>query len=173
MTMNRLKSDDGFTLMEAVMSLMVVSLSLAALLAVGNLCAKAQKAVAAEKTASRALADERMRLTTALAAVEPVTETGFVGGDHALAQLHDKAMTVIYTAGPGFHMRYVSASGVDDHWPGNATGAVQRNAVQRRLRAVILSDSHGAPVIVVRLRADQSQACRFDPVSQTCREGGA
>lgn len=169
-----LTSDDGFTLMEAVISLMVVSLSLAALLAVANLSVRTQKAVVAERTDARAAAAERARLATALGAVEPVTETGFVGSNRTLAAVRAGGASVIYSARPGFRLRYVGEDGVTERWPGSlAAGQDQAAATHRRLRAVILSDSHGAPVAVVSLRADLSQACRFDAASQTCRETGA
>jgi len=169
-----LGSEDGFTLMEAVISLTVVSLSLAALLAVGALCVRNQKAVAAEKAAARASAAEETRLAAALHAVEPVTEAGFVGSDRTLAAVRDGGARIVYSASPGFRLRYVGEDGVAAQWPsGPATSQQQAAPLHRRLRAVILSDSHGAPVATVPLNADLSQACRFDAASQTCREGGA
>ncbi len=82
MTPAALKSEDGFTLAEAVMSLLVVSLMLAALLATASLCVRTNTAVALEKQDARAIAAERTRLSAALDQVQPVTGAGVVGSDH-------------------------------------------------------------------------------------------
>jgi len=170
-----LKSEDGFTLAEAVISLLVVSLSLAALLATASLCVRTNRAVAAGKLEARAIAEERTRLAAALSAVEPVTDGTVVGSDRTLAAVRAGGATILYTAKPGFHLRYAGDAGVGDRWPeaptAQATGDTR--AVPARLGAVILTGKDGAPVATLRLDADLSQACRLDPATGICHEGGA
>jgi type II secretory pathway pseudopilin PulG len=175
MTPAVLKSEDGFTLAEAVMSLLVVSLSLAALLATASLCVRTNRAVAAGKLEARAIAEERARLLTALSTVEPVTDGTVVGSDRTLAAVRPGGATVLYTARPGFHLRYIGDTGIGDHWPEApaAQTAGETRAVPARLGAVILTGKDGAPMATLRLDADLSQACRLDPATGVCHEGGA
>ncbi len=174
MTPAALKSEDGFTLAEAVMSLLVVSLMLAALLATASLCVRTNTAVALEKQDARAIAAERTRLSAALDQVQPVTGAGVVGSDRTVAAVRAGGATILYTARPGFHLRYVGEAGTGDRWPEIAARTTaDTRAVPARLQAVILTAGDGAPAAVIRLRADLSQACRLDPATGVCHEGGA
>ena len=159
-------ADQGFTLTETLMALLVVSLALTSIVVATNLVTrqnrKAATALAVVKSADGIL----RQMEGALSPFGPFTDN--LSGDvHKLSYECRQPVRCNFALPPGrWTLRYLSAGRTLTSWPGLA----DKTGTKPRLEALVLQDGNGDTAGIVRLEAEQATVCQFDMISRSCRE---
>jgi type II secretory pathway pseudopilin PulG len=166
-------NEAGFSLAETLVALVIISLSLGGVFIVAGLGAKIQTRVMAQKVSAQAIQSQEKDLSRRLALAGPYTSDNFDGTPAHFIVSSEGVATMGYRAPEGLRLRYVGDTGALDNWPDigltDDAGHIDARR-QGRLRAVVLTDVKGVPVVTIRLRVDERAACNFNAVSQTCAE---
>lgn len=166
-------NEAGFSLAETLVALVIISLSLGGVFIVAGLGAKTQTRVMAQKTSAQAIQSQEKDLSRRLALAGPYTADNFDGTPAHFIVSSEGVATLGYRAPEGLRLRYIGDTGALDNWPDigltDETGHIDARQ-QGRLRAVMLTDIKGMPVVTIRLRTDERTACNFNAVSRTCAE---
>lgn len=171
----RSDSDDGFTLTEAVIALLVISLSLAGVLQLARLSAKDQKRTVEQVVEAKAQREGLQRLETELSAVEPLYADQFTATPQGLSCLPVAPKPCAIKPPKGYQLRYVVAGQETPQWPLPATSdETVGYATKERLNALIVLDKEGRVVGAIELKVDHPADCQFDMISRACRrpQGG-
>ncbi|MFP1132804.1 type II secretion system protein [Asticcacaulis sp. W401b] len=167
--------DDGFTLTEAVIALLVISLSLAGVLQLARLSARDQKRTVEQVVEAKAHRDGLQRLQMELNAVEPLYADQFSATPQGLGCLPVAPKPCAIKPPKGYQFRYVVAGQETPQWPLSATSdETVGYATKERLNALIVLDKEGRVAGAIELKVDHPPDCQFDMISRACRrpQGG-
>lgn len=158
------RADDGFTLTETLMALLVVSLALAGILTATSMVARSNA------NSARHLADDREidGLVKKLRLLVPDNApANHVVGNVSSVAVDCGASRCRFSLPDGrYSLAYVGQGLVHKSWP----SATMADGNEARLEALILQDEDKKTVGVVKLSVEQSISCQFDMISRTCRE---
>ncbi len=170
-----MKHDQGFTLTETLVALLVISLSLAALIVAASLVARFDRRGWTATKQEREIATTESRIAAILHAREPLRGDDLVGTarrfDYVCTPGAGNAPDCHFTLSesdiPNVHMMYASENEIRPDWPPQTTTG---ETEPPRLEALILQDGQNKTLAVIRLGTDQDKDCQFDMISRTCRE---
>jgi len=157
-----MRHDDGFTLTETLTALVVVSLSLACIIAATMEVTRVNRRIVDTHRQSAVTGETIARVTAILHDHEPVMAedlSGDVDGFECLTgncRFHAKPLRVTYLSG----------GKTSDYWPPLHW---QQTHEDPRLDGVILGDARGRTLAVIDLVADEPKDCIFDMISRICR----
>jgi len=157
-----MKHDDGFTLTETLTALVVVSLSLACIVAATTQVTRINRRIADSHKQTVITNDTVARVATMLHAQEPVMAKDLSGNVDGFECLTGNCR---FRARP-MRVAYLSEGTTLDYWPPLHW---QQAQVEPRLEGVILNDSNGKTLAVIPLMADEPKDCIFDMISRVCR----
>jgi|GEM_PF-3430556 len=162
--------ENGFTLVEAVIALLVISLALAAVLQLARLSASDQRRTVAQVIQAK---DHHMVLEgveSALLPVEPLYVDQFTATSDRLNCLPDAPVSCALSPPEGYQFRYVVGGIEYTEWPLRAATQETRDyASSERLNALIVLDKEGRLAGAIELRVDHPPDCQFDMISRICR----
>jgi type II secretory pathway component PulJ len=167
MTTLALSHDQGFTLAEAVMSLLVVSLALAGLLQVTAYNARSQARIGTHQKDLKLIDQQSIALERVLNEVGAV-EDRFTGRKDYLSAKDAAGIDHEFRAPHGWQLKYLSNGQALAEWPPLAEQNLEISH-RSKLGAVALSNDKGQPVKVARVRIEQNPDCQFDMISRDCR----
>jgi len=162
--------EDGFTLVEALVALLIISLSLAGVLEAARFVAHLNARVMATRRVNVAATQLRDEVAHRLQPVQPITGDD-LGGDakhihvrcpQGLPGTHDCGVD----AQASLSFAYISQGQVLAVWPPQPDAP---DVVQPRLEAVLLRDTAGKNIAVIPLPVEHNRNCAFDMISRTCR----
>ncbi len=167
--------EDGFTLTETLIALLVISLSLAGLIAIASLVAHFERGEWMRTRQDKQLTETEAQIAAILHAREPVRGKALTGEaqgfTYACVPASQDSPVCRFSLGashiPNLHLKYVSQGNMRSDWP---PPPEPTDIEAPRLEALILQDGGNRTVGVIRLDADQSQDCQFDMISRICRE---
>jgi prepilin-type N-terminal cleavage/methylation domain-containing protein len=162
------REDDGFTLVEMVVALAVVSFALAGILAATNLVTRHNQQMLRLDRAVRAAEEARSHLYTALSPYGPFDTNNLTGGERTVDYDCGKSRCQFRLASAGQRLVYVSEGEVLRSWPPKLVAEGR----EQRLEVLILQDLSGTTLGLVRLETEQAEDCQFDMISRTCRGEG-
>ncbi|MFN3806529.1 type II secretion system protein [Asticcacaulis sp.] len=167
--------EEGFTLTEAVIALLVISLSLATVLQLTRLSTADQKRAVGQVVQAKAHREVLGKIEGDIRAIEPLNSDQFSAMPQGLKCLSTAAKPCEVLPPGGYQFRYVVAGHETSRWPltlnaDNTAGY----ATQDRLNALIVLDKQGKVVGAIELKVDQPADCQFDMISRACRrpDGG-
>jgi prepilin-type N-terminal cleavage/methylation domain-containing protein len=156
------RNDDGFTLIETLTALLVVSLSLACIVAATTEVTHINRRIADSHKQAVAANETVARVSAMLRAQEPVMAEDLSGNADGFECLTGNCR---FRAKP-LRVTYVSGGKTSEYWPPLHW---QQSAADPRLEGVILNDKAGRTLAVIDLAADEPKDCIFDMISRTCR----
>jgi len=164
-----LTSDDGFTLAEAMMSLLVIGLAFGGLIQVAAQGAKTQARSIVHQKDMKLADQQAKKLEAEFEMTVPADGEDFTGRRDYLSVNDQVGHAHLYRAPTGWQLNYVSGGKLFHQWPrqGDETLAVGED--RPRLEAVALSDAKGTPITLIKLRTEQAATCQFDMISRQCR----
>lgn len=162
------RRDDGFTLVETVVALTVVSLALAGILVATNLVTRHNQQMVKARQAAKATEDTLARLRKGLMPHQPFFAGDLTGSARDIAYDCGAGRCRFRLSSPSQRLAYVSRGQISASWPPK----VVHEGEEQRLEALILQDLSGTTLGLVRLEAEQGEECQFDMISRTCRGEG-
>lgn len=153
----RLTHDDGFSLIEAVCALAIISMAFAVLFQTAGLLRERQLAGAKRRQAQAEVERSVRDLQTFLRAAGP-PHTALIEGTPREIVSGETGQSI--TAPSKLDFGYVGADGVDGNWTATSD--------PKRLRGVTLS-SGPSVVAVARAAAEDEGTCEFDLIDRVCR----
>ena len=164
------RSDSGFTLVEALVALLIISLALAGVLQTARFVAHLNSRVVVADRAEKAAVQMKHDVALQLLPVQPIMGDDLVGDaahiqvrcPEAMPGTHD--CTVAST--PGLSFAYISQGQVLKQWP---QAPVTPDTAPVRLEAVLIRNAVGKNIAVIPLPVEHNRNCAFDMVSRTCR----
>jgi type II secretory pathway pseudopilin PulG len=167
MTMKN-RQDEGFSLIEAVAALLVISLALASVFQLARMTARAQTRAAA--VAATAAEDSRaVRLVEShVRKMEPLMQATLQASPERLKCARSDGPCEI-SAPVGYHFQYVVDGAPVARWPDRAHSKTEESDPEGRVTALVLLDKTGRTAGVIELAVDHTADCRFDLISRTCR----
>ncbi len=157
-----MRQDDGFSLTETLTALVVVSLSLACIVAATTQVTHIDRRITETHRQSIATNETVARVAAMLRDHEPVMSADLSGNTDGFECLTGNCR---FRAKP-MHVAYVSDGRTLDYWPPLHW---QQASETPRLDSVILNDPNGRTLAVIDLVADEPKDCIFDMISRTCR----
>ena len=169
MTRRETAPDAGFTLTEMLVALLIISLSMAGLLAAVKLVSRYDQKLVAARREQRQVGAFAADLQAQLRARQPVID-GVVDGDsHALSYPCDASLRTgphdCRLSAPEGELRYVSRAEALSVWPVPNL----KPGETRRLEAVVWRSASGKTLAIVKLPVEQGADCQFDMISRSCR----
>lgn len=169
MTVDDKAADAGFTLTEMLVALLIISLSMAGLLAAVKLVSRYDQRLITTRNEARAVKTFAENLQAQLLARQPIIDNRIDGDKRTIGYscdaniqrgVHDCRLSV-----PHGELAYVSQGESLNAWP------VQNLKVgeTRRLEAVVWRSKAGKTLAIVKLPVEQGADCQFDMISRTCR----
>jgi len=154
------RSDEGFTLTEMLVALLVISLSLAGLFQIGRITGRYQQAIVLEQKTQIKRHQFQAKLWQALHPLEPITDE--VTGSVLTLSLDGQIFKASDIAAS---FSYISDGQSYDHWPIE----VQDGQITPRLEAISLLNQHGEPIGILHFKIDHAKDCQFDMLTRQCR----
>ena len=164
----RTRGDDGFTLVETVVALTVVSFAFAGILAATNLVTRHNQRLVKTQEAVRAADETLARLKADLLPHQPIFATDLTGSPRDIVYDCKTGRCRFRLSSPTQRLVYVSEGEILTSWPPK----VILEGREHRLEALILQDLSGTTLGLVHLETEQSEDCQFDMISRTCRGEG-
>jgi prepilin-type N-terminal cleavage/methylation domain-containing protein len=164
----KIKGDEGFTLVETVVALTVVSFALAGILAATNLVTRHNQRLVKTQETERSADETLARLKVDLLPHQPFFATDLTGSSRDIVYDCKTGRCRFHLSAPAQRLVYVSEGEVLTSWPPK----VILEGREQRLEALILQDLSGTTLGLVRLETEQSEDCQFDMISRTCRGEG-
>jgi hypothetical protein len=161
-----MRHDDGFTLTETLTALVVVSLSLACIIAATMAVTQINRRIVDSHKQSVTANETAVRVTAMLHDHEPVMAEDLSGNVDGFECLTGNCR---FNAKP-LHVTYVSGGKTSAYWPPLHW---QQTHEDPRLEGVILGDARGRTLAVIDLVADEPKDCIFDMISRVCRAPAA
>jgi prepilin-type N-terminal cleavage/methylation domain-containing protein len=158
--------DDGFTLTETLTALVVVSLSLACIIAATQQVTQINRRIVTTHRQSVATTETVARVAALLRDHEPVMAKDLSGNSDGFECLIGSCR---FRAKP-LRLSYVSRGQTSPYWPPLHW---QQAAEEPRLEEVVLDDAAGRTLAVINLVADEPKDCVFDMISRICRTTAA
>jgi prepilin-type N-terminal cleavage/methylation domain-containing protein len=165
--MNR-RRDDGFTLVETVVALTVVSLALAGILVVTNLVTRYNHQVVRAQQTGRSVENTLAQLSSRLSPHQPYFADALTGTARDIEYDCGADRCRFRLSSKSQRLAYISQGKVSASWPPK----ILLEDREQRLEALILQDLSGTTLGLVRLEAEQPEDCQFDMISRTCRGEG-
>lgn len=162
------RRDDGFTLVETVVALTVVSLALAGILVATNLVTRHNQQVVRARRTAKAAEATLARLRDDLTPHQPFFADDLTGSARDVVYDCGAGRCRFRLSSPSQRLVYVSQGEILTSWPPK----VVHEGEEQRLEALILQDLSGTTLGLVRLEAEQGEDCQFDMISRTCRGEG-
>jgi type II secretory pathway pseudopilin PulG len=161
------KNDDGFTLTEALVGLLLISLSLGGLFQVGSLVSRQYNKTVEIQHRAQNFKRLVANLETDLRPLEPITN-GVIGDKNTIR--NDSLL--IQGSKSGAQFSYLSEGQVFNHWP------VERVIddlphTPMRLEAIVITDKQGMPLGLVAFKVENAKDCVFDMITRNCRPEAA
>ncbi len=157
-----MRHDDGFTLTETLTALVVVSLSLACIVAATTEVTQVNRRIIESHKSSVATAETVARVTAMLQDNQPIMAKDLSGNVDGFECLTGNCR---FYAKP-MHVAYLSAGKTSAYWPPLHW---QQAQVEPRLEGVVLNDASGRTLATISLEADEPKDCVFDMISRVCR----
>jgi prepilin-type N-terminal cleavage/methylation domain-containing protein len=169
MTFDAKSPDAGFTLTEMLVALLIISLSMAGLLAAVKLVSRYDQRLVAARNEARDVKTFAANLETQLLTRQPIEDNRIDGDGKTLGYpcdasiqrgVHDCHLSV-----PQGELSFISQGETLNSWP------IQnlKPGETRRLEAVIWRSAAGKTLAIVKLPVEQGADCQFDMISRTCR----
>lgn len=161
--------DSGFTLTEALIALLVISLALAGALQASRIVATFNKHVLAQAKADKDMIAFQAEASKRLLPLQPITENKFKGDARLMTfPCNPTAPTPLCTlSAPTGTFVYVSGGSVHATWP---DGTPSLSIPSSRLEALALHDQQGKTLAIIKFPVEHAGDCQFDMISRTCRE---
>jgi prepilin-type N-terminal cleavage/methylation domain-containing protein len=160
--------DDGFTLVETLAALTVVSLALAGILAATSLVTRHNRQVVKAQQTAKAVEDTLSGLGASLSPHQPFFAEDLTGSPRDIIYDCGVGRCRFRLSSPSQRLAYISEGKVLKSWPPK----VMTEDPEPRLEALILQDLSGTTLGLVRLETEQLEDCQFDMISRTCRGEG-
>lgn len=161
------RRDDGFTLVETVVALTVVSLALAGILVATNLVTRHNQQVLRARQTAKMAEDTLALLRDGLTPHQPFFADDLTGSARDIAYDCGLRRCQFRLTALSQRLVYVSQGKILASWPPKVI-----EAPDQRLEALILQDLSGTTLGLVRLETEQPEDCQFDMISRTCRGEG-
>ena len=161
-----MRHDDGFTLTETLTALVVVSLSLACIIAATTEVTHINRRTVDTHKQSMATNETVARVTEMLRDHEPILAEDLSGNVDGFECLTGNCR---FRAKP-LRVAYLTGGRTSAYWPPLHWQQTHENP---RLDGVILDDAGGRTVAVINLVADEPKDCVFDMISRVCRTSTA
>ena len=162
------RHDDGFTLVEALMALLIVSLSLAGVFEASRFVSHMDRRVLNARQAAQKDAAFQADLMAKLTPLQPIEGDDLSGDAHKMRFTCDpgtKSQNCAINAGDNRQFAYVGNGATAPQWPPVAV----EGGAPSRLEAVLVRDSRGNNIAVIKLPVEHNRNCQFDMISRTCR----
>lgn len=162
--------DEGFSLIEAVTALIVISLALGSVFQLARMTTRAQMRAAAVVATG---AEDRQVVRSVEADIrgmEPLMKATLQASPEGLKCAAATAPCEI-TAPDGYRFQYVVDGALVTKWPDGVHTAREEGAPEGRLTALVLLDKAGRTAGLIELPVDHAADCRFDLISRSCRVG--
>ena len=159
---------DGFTLVEALVALLIISLSLASVFEASRFVSRMDRPVVAVRQTEQADAAFQADLTRRLAPLQPIDAHGLSGDAHRMSLSCDpseKKQTCAIDAPGNRQFAYVSGGRTLTQWPPVAV----EGAEPPRLEDILIRDGRGNIISTIKLPVEHNRNCQFDMISRTCR----
>ncbi len=157
-----MRHDDGFTLTETLIALIVVSLSLACIVAAMTEVTRVNRRIVDTHKMSGATSETVARVTGLLQARQPIMAKDLSGNIDGFECLTGNCQ---FRATP-MRVAYLSEGKTSNYWPPLHW---QQAKDEPRLEGVVLNDQSGRTLAVIDLMADEPKGCVFDMISRVCR----
>ncbi|CAL4869739.1 hypothetical protein MMA231_04031 (plasmid) [Asticcacaulis sp. MM231] len=163
------RKDSGFTLTEALIALLVISLALAGALQASRIVAKFNSRVVTQAKRDKDLISFQAQAAKRLLPLQPITDDKLKGDARQMAFPCDPtAPTPLCTlSAPTGTFVYLSGGSAHAVWP---YGQPSSSTPSARLEAVALRDQQGKTLAVIKLPVEHAGDCQFDMISRNCRE---
>lgn len=163
-----MRNDHGFTLVEALMALLIISLSLAGVFEASRFVSHMNRRVLSVRKIAQTDATFQAELRAKLIPLQPI-EGGELSGDvhkvHFACDSGTTAQNCSIDAGDNRQFAYVGNGQTANQWP----PATVEDAIPPRLEAVLIRDGRGNNIATITLPVEHNRNCQFDMISRTCR----
>ncbi|WP_140986905.1 prepilin-type N-terminal cleavage/methylation domain-containing protein [Asticcacaulis tiandongensis] len=168
--MSERETDQGFTLTETLIALLLISLSLAGVLQVARLVARGQDRVTVIRDLGREQRNAETDLRRQIAPLEPLRVAHLSGDGQGFSyDCQEEAPCRVVTP-TGYRLAYVIAGQEYARWSYDSlTEEEASEVVNERLAGLILYDETGTVATTVELRIDHPADCQFDMITRQCR----
>ncbi len=159
--------DGGFTLAEALMALLIISLALAGVMQAGRLVGAFQKRIAGDKKVEAARQGFEHELRDRLSPLQPIESDELEGDAHGVryACTPDDSALGCRLDVPEGRLAYASSGVTYAAWP----QPVKPGSFGKpRLDAIVWRGPGGKVLAVVKFPIEQARDCIFDMISRTC-----
>jgi len=167
-----IQDEDGFTLAEMLVSLVIFSLSMAVIWQGAGLVSRLNSRVNTQKIEAASLQTIAVDLEKRLSPLQPITDSQLTGHPtHMLFQCDRDVATqnCAYNAPLG-HFVYIAEGARYADWP---PARPEHSNESARLTAVALENEQGKSLALVKFPVEHSADCQFDMISRTCRPDNA
>ncbi len=167
-----LKDENGFTLTEMLVSLVIFSLSLAIIWQGAGLVSRLNNRVKSQKAETAQIQRIEAELSAKLLPLQPVTDSQLMGSPtHLEFECEPKATSIncSYNAPLG-HFVYMSEGARYTNWPPAKPKGVSEAV---RLTALALENDRGKSLALIKFPVEHTANCQFDMISRTCRSDDA
>ena len=161
-------NEDGFTLAEMLVSLVIFSLSMAVIWQGAGLTSRLNTKLKIQKTDTIAVQKIGMDLKTRLSPLQPITDTQLTGdGTHLSFQCEPKvpSQNCSFDAPLG-HFVYLSDGARYPTWPPVKSEESREPA---RLAALMIENDQGKSFAIIKFPVEHRADCQFDMISRVCR----
>ena len=161
-------NEDGFTLAEMLVSLVIFSLSMAVIWQGAGLTSRLNAKLKIQKADAVALQKIEADLKARLSPLQPITDTELTGDrTHLSFQCEPKApsQNCSFDAPLG-HFVYLSEGARHPIWPPVKSEEVRESA---RLSALAIENDQGKSLAIIKFPVEHPADCQFDMISRVCR----
>ncbi|EGF92856.1 prepilin-type N-terminal cleavage/methylation domain protein [Asticcacaulis biprosthecium C19] len=156
------QKEGGFTLAEAVMALLVVSLAMAGLMQVNRMIAQGERRGLADRRVEASRRSFVNELRQTLTPLQPLRDAKVSGDAEGLS--YPCANGECALRPPNGRLVYLSEGAVHTAWP----PAPVSDQPPPRLSAVLWQDGDGKNLATVKFPVEHEADCLFDMISRTC-----
>ena len=162
------RHQDGFTLVEALIALLIISLSLAGVFEASRFVSRMDRHVLATRQTEQADAAFQAVLTRRLTPLQPIDAHGLSGDAHRIdlsCEPGAKSQACAVDTPANRQFAYISGGKTLTQWPPVAV----EGAEPPRLEGVLIQDGRGNIISTIKLSVEHNRNCQFDMISRTCR----
>lgn len=162
-------NDQGFTLTEALVALLVISLGLAGLLQTSRIVSHFNKSVLAQRQESKSMKAFQAEMQTRFDPIQPINDTKLEGDGLQIRYACSREATTrdCHLDAPQGRFVYASDGQALAAWP---PAAIEGHHEQVHLDAVMLRSPQGKTLALVKFPVEHGPDCQFDMISRACRE---
>ncbi|HTN41928.1 MAG TPA: prepilin-type N-terminal cleavage/methylation domain-containing protein [Asticcacaulis sp.] len=162
-------NDQGFTLTEALVALLVISLGLAGLLQTSRIVGHFNKSALNQRQEAKSMKAFQAEMQTRLDPIQPINDSKLEGDELQIRYACTREATTrdCHLNAPQGHFVYASDGEALAAWP---PAAVEGRHSQVNLDAVMLRSPQGKTLALVKFPVEHGADCQFDMISRECRE---